>query len=58
MAVNEEKKEYADWLKSAAKELIDGIGTDSDFDISTLERIYTYIRIGFLDNRTTGRKAV
>ncbi len=34
MTVNKEgRKEYMEYLKYASKELIDGIGTDSDFHL-------------------------
>jgi hypothetical protein len=47
----QEKKEYAERLKSSAKELIDGIGTDSGFEQNTVKMIYGFVRRSFLECR-------
>lgn len=48
----EQSKEYAEQLKSAAKELIDGIGTESEFEQRIIKMIYDFVRQGFLKSRT------
>ena len=54
----EQRKEYAEQLKSAAKELIDGIGTDSEFDQKVIKMIYGFVRRGFLESRAEKGGAV
>lgn len=49
--MNEAKKEYMEWLKSATKEMIDGITTDSEFDLKLLEMSYGFVRRCFLESR-------
>lgn len=50
--MNEEQgKEYAEQLKSSAKELIDGIGTDSEFEQKVIKMIYGFVLRGFLESR-------
>jgi hypothetical protein len=38
-------------LKSSAKELIDGIGTESERDLRIIKLIYGFVRTGFLESR-------
>lgn len=45
-------KEYAERLKSGAKELIDGIGTESEFEQEIIKMIYGFVRRGFLESRS------
>ena len=47
----EQRKEYAEQLKSAAKEFIDGIGTESERDQRIIKLIYGFVRRGFLESR-------
>lgn len=44
-------KEYAEQLKKSAKELIDGIGTDTEIDQKIMEIVYGFVRSGFLESR-------
>ncbi len=44
----EQSKAYAEQLKASTKELIDGIGTDSEFEIKAIKLIYGFVRRGFL----------
>lgn len=39
-----QEKEYAERLKSGAKELIDGIGTESEFEQEIIKMIYGFVR--------------
>jgi len=48
---NEWGKEYAEELKLSAKELIDGIGTESERDQQIIKLIYGFVRAGFLESR-------
>ncbi len=47
----EQSKEYVEWLKSEAKEFIDGIGTESERDQQIIKLIYGFARTGFLESR-------
>lgn len=47
----EQRKEYAKCLKSAAKEFIDAIGTESERDYRIIKLIYGFTRTGFLESR-------
>lgn len=47
----EQEKEYAEQLKLSAKELIDGISTDSKRDQKIIKLIYGFVRAGFLECR-------
>ncbi len=47
----QQDKEYVEQLKSAAKALIDGIGTESEFDQRIIKLIYGFVRRGFLESR-------
>ena len=53
-AMNEAKKEYMEWLKSATKEMIDGITTDSEFDLKLLQMSYGFVRRCFLESKKKG----
>lgn len=53
--MNEAKKEYMEWLKSAIKEMINEITTDSEFDLKLLEMSYGFVRRCFMENRGKGR---
>lgn len=44
-------KEYAERLKSGTKELINGIGTESEFEQEIIKMIYGFVRRGFLECR-------
>lgn len=46
-----QNKEYFERLKSEAKEFIDGIGTDSEFEQKAIKMIYSFVRRGFLESR-------
>lgn len=46
-----QSKEYAEQLKIEAKEFIDGIGTDSEFEQKVIKMIYGFVRRGFLECR-------
>ena len=46
-----QNKEYAEQLKVSAKELIDDIGTDSEFEQKVIKMIYGFVRRGFLESR-------
>lgn len=46
-----QSKEYAEQLKQGAKELIDGIGTDTEEERKILKLIYGFARSGFLECR-------
>lgn len=48
---NAQNKEYAEQLKLSAKELIDGIGTESERDQQIIKLIYGFVRRGFLESR-------
>lgn len=48
-------KEYAERLKQSAKELIDGIGTDTEEEQRTITIIYSFIRSGFMKSRSERR---
>lgn len=47
----EQSKEYADRLKQSAKELIDGIGTDTEEGQRIVTLIYGFIHSGFMESR-------
>ena len=47
----QQRREYAESLKSSAKELIDGIGTESERDLIIIKLIYGFVRTGFLESR-------
>lgn len=47
----EQREEYAESLKSAAKEFIDGIGIESERDQQIIKLIYGFTRTGFLESR-------
>lgn len=47
----EQNKDYVEQIKVSAKELIDGIGTDSEFEQKVIKMIYGFIRRGFLESR-------
>ena len=51
----EQRKEYAEKLKTAAKELIDGIGTESKREQEIIKLIYGFVRSGFLESRAERR---
>lgn len=46
-------KEYAERLKSEAKEFIDGIGTESEYDQRIIKLIYGFARRGFRESRAS-----
>ncbi|MEY8428735.1 hypothetical protein AALA00_13700 [Lachnospiraceae bacterium 46-15] len=46
-----QNKEYAKQLKLSSKELIDGIGTDSEIEQKVIKLIYGFVRSGFLECR-------
>lgn len=50
----EHDKEYAEQLKQSAKELIDGIGTDTEEEQRLVKFIYGFIRSSFLKSRAGG----
>lgn len=52
----EQSKEYAERLKQSTKELIDGIGTDTEDEQRIINLIYGFTRSGFLESRA--RKGV
>lgn len=52
--MNKAKKEYMEWLKSATKEMVDGITTDSEFNLELLEMSYEFTRRCFLESRGKG----
>ncbi len=52
--MNEAKKEYMEWLKSDTKEMIDGITTDSEFDLKLLQMSYGFVRRCFLESKKKG----
>ncbi|MBD5489286.1 MAG: hypothetical protein HDR13_10940 [Lachnospiraceae bacterium] len=54
----EQRKEYAEQLKAAAKEFIDGIGTDSESEQKVIKMIYGFVRKGFLETRAEKGGAV
>lgn len=56
--MNEAKKEYMEWLKSATKEMIDGITTDSEFDLKLLQMSYGFVRRCFLESKKKRRCSV
>ena len=45
-----QNKEYFERLKSEAKEFIDGIGTESEFEQKAIKMIYGFVRRGFLES--------
>jgi hypothetical protein len=47
----EQRKEYAEYLKSAAKEFIDGIGIESERGQQIIKLIYGFTRSGFLESK-------
>lgn len=47
----EQSKEYAERLKQSAKELIDGIGTDTEEERRIITLIYGFARSGFRECR-------
>ena len=47
----EQNKEYAKQLKQSAKELIDGIGVDTEEDQRIIKLIYGFARAGFFESR-------
>lgn len=47
----EQDKEYTEYLKQSAKELIDGIGTDTEEEQRLVKFIYGFIRSSFLKSR-------
>ncbi len=56
--MNEAKKEYMKWLKSATKEMIDGITLELESDIKILEMVYGFTRKCFLESRTVKGGAI
>ena len=46
-----QNKEYAERLKVSAKEFIDGIGTDSEFEQKIIKMVYGYVRAAFRESR-------
>ena len=44
-------KEYAEQLKKSTKELLDGIGTDTEEARYIIKLIYGFVRSGFLESR-------
>lgn len=40
-------KEYAEQLKESTKELLDGIGTDTEEEQHIIKLIYGFVRSGF-----------
>ena len=54
----EQGKEYAERLKSEAKEFIDGIGTESERDQRIVKLVYCFARSGFLESRAEKGGAV
>ena len=51
----EQSKEYAERLKQSAKELLDGIGTDTEEEQRIVTLIYGLVRSGFMESRTGKR---
>lgn len=49
----EQRKEYAERLKTEAKELIDGIGTESEYDQRIIKIIYGFAWSGFRESRAS-----
>ena len=49
--MNEAKKEHMEWLKSATKEMIDGMSAESVVVLKLLERSYGFVRRCFLESR-------
>lgn len=47
---NKQGREYAEQLKIEAKELIDGIGTDSNLDQRIIKLIYGFTEAGFRES--------
>lgn len=47
----EQSKEYAEQLKQSTKELIDGIGTDTETEQRIVSLIYGFVRSGFMESR-------
>lgn len=47
----EQRKEYAECLKSAAKEFIDDIGIESERDQQIIKLIYGFTRRCFLESK-------
>lgn len=46
-----QSKEYTEQLKKSTKELIDGIGTDTEMEQRIIELIYGFVRNGYLKCR-------
>lgn len=44
-------KEYAEQLKESTKELLDGIGTDTEEEQHIIRLIYGFVRSGFFESR-------
>lgn len=47
----EQKKRYAEQLKQSAKELLDGIGTDTDTEQRIIALIYACVHSGLMESR-------
>lgn len=45
------KKEYTEYLKQYAKELLDSIGTETEIEQRVIKLLYGFIRSGFLECR-------
>ncbi len=54
----EREKEYFEQLKLSAKELIDGIGTENEFEQKIIKMIYGFVRRCFLESRSQKGGAV
>lgn len=47
----EQSKEYAERLKQSAKELLDGIGTDTEEEQRIVTLIYGLVYSGFMESK-------
>lgn len=45
------RKEETERLKAEAKELLDGIGTETKLEQKAIRMIYGFVRAGFLETR-------
>lgn len=54
----EQEKEYFEQLKLSAKELIDGIGAENEFEQKIIKMIYGFVRRCFLESRSQKGGAV
>lgn len=53
-----QNKEYAERLKVSAKEFIDGIGTDSEFEQEVIKTIYGFVRRVYWESKARKGGAV